>query len=549
MLNLLDRIGNLNPQLLRELKGRLTWRSFLTVIGVSIVAQMLLLLLFYTQLPNPDTKYSYSAYCSRLLKGALVDNCYDVDPKFFIINWRLWWQHIAQTLSLSIPFLWIVPGTFLLLSDLQNEERQGTLDFVRLSPRSAMNILLGKILGVPFFLYCTIASLIPFHAIAMLKAGHSPLFLFSYYGLMTAGAYLIFSFTLLFGFFSTSILKQSAQALGATILYGLLVAAIFVPGYITWNSATVWSRLVSYPAWDILGMNRVTSWTWFGLPISQNIAIAHLFTLANIAILCGWIWQGLTRCFHQPNATILPKRQSYGWITYLQILILGLGIQGSRTDAVTLRHLGVVILPIVLNLPIFLTLIALLTPQRQAVMDWARYRRMQSPRASLFKDLLFHDHSPAGIAIGLNLIIAGGLWLIAFALGTDWTKGQETIRIMLTLLSLTVIALYAAIVQWIVIQKTRKRSFIATSAIALLMLLPPVFVGLLSSGGLVSTSVKEGVILTSPFLWVLAQPGFSLSLSVWGALLSQLSLIAGINALIARQVRQIGASEVKKLTA
>ncbi|MGG6263325.1 hypothetical protein ACQ4M3_03095 [Leptolyngbya sp. AN03gr2] len=537
---MLDHIGNLNPQLLRELKGRLTWCSFLTVMALSIVAQVLLFLSFYTQLPtSEDLRYSW--YCAQIINGVLTRGCYD-NPKTFVIDWVFWWQQIAQTLYTAIPFLLIAPGTYLLLSDLQNEERHGTLDFVRLSPQSATTILLGKILGVPILVYCAIASLIPFHLFITLKAELPVSFLLSFYLVIAAGAFLIFSFTLLFGFFSKSILKHSAQALGVTIAYVLIVSSLYVWGYLIWNSETTWKALLQQPITYFT--NYADSyWTWYGLQISKNIAIAHLFTLTNVAILCAWIWQGLIRCFHQPTATILRKRQSYGLVLYLQIVVLGLSVQDQRSPLASDQAFGLIWMAIAMNLLIFLTLIAILTPQRQAVMDWARYRRSQSPRSSLLKDLLLHDQSPVGLSIALNLAIAFGMWRFVFSFEQKWVEGREETAIMLVFLSLTLMALYASIVQWIVIQRTRNRNFIAIGVIVLLTFVPALFASLLSLRDLISNSLRDTVILTSPFLWTLVTS--EIPTSIWSSLIAQFSLIAGINALIARQVHHIGASELK----
>ncbi len=539
---MLDQIGNLNPQLLRELKGRLTWRNILIVGALSIVAQVLVFLWFYGQLPTPEA-YQYNPYCGHMVGGEFIQGCTEnVSAKTFAIDWMLWWQHFAQALHTCIPFVLMLSGTYFLLSDLQNEERQGTLDFVRLSPRSASSILLGKILGVPILVYCAIASLLPLHIFVTSRAGNLS-FLPSFYMMLAAGSYLIFSFTLLFGFFSKSTLKRSAQALGVTIFYVLMVGAIFVPGYIMWNSETVWKTLLTAPILYITSPD--SSWFWFSLPISNNTAIAHLFTLLNIAILNGWVWQGLARCFHQPSTTILHKRQSYGLVFYLQSLVLGLSFQtyvSKGTDAP--QAFGTVLLPIVLNLLIFLPLAAILSPQRQTVMDWARYRHTQSPRSSLLKDLLFHDHSPAGLAMMVNLAIAGILWLGISVFGQERIWHGTQLSAILVLMSLITIALYAAIMQWLVIQKTSKRNFIAIALITILLLIPPAFAALLSSRGLISIPLRDIVLLTSPFLWSVS-PEVVSPLAVLSALLGQLSFIAGINALIARQVRQIGASEMR----
>ena len=51
-----------------------------------------------------------------------------------------------------------------------------------------------------------------------------------------------------------------------------------------------------------------------------------------------------------------------------------------------------------------LSLIAILSPQRQAIQDWARYRYERS--RSLWQDLIWSEKSPAQIAIAINLLIA-----------------------------------------------------------------------------------------------------------------------------------------------
>ncbi|MBE9011594.1 hypothetical protein IQ250_15400 [Pseudanabaenaceae cyanobacterium LEGE 13415] len=538
-----DRIGNLNPQLLRELKGRLSWRNALGVVAPMIMAQILLFLIFYTQLPT-DEDYQSSSYCAQIIKGVMTRGCYN-NPTTYVIDWVFWWQQMAQTLYTVVPFLLIAPGICLLLSDLQNEERHGTLDFVRLSPQPATTILLGKILGVPILMYCAIASLIPFHLYTSLKGAIPLSYLLSFYLLMAAGAFLIFSFTLLFGFFSKSILKNSAQTVGVTIAYVLIVSYVYVSSYLIWNSETTWKALLQQPV--IYFTSYATSyWTWYGFPISKNIAIAHLFTLTNVAILCAWIWQGLIRCFHQPTATILRKRQSYGLVLYLQIVGLGLGVQDLKNPVPSEQSLGLIFMAVVINVLIFLTLIAILTPQRQAIMDWARYRHNQSPKSSLLKDLLLHDQSPAGLSIAVNLAIALVMWLIVFSFGHEWFKGREAVSIMFVVLNLTLMALYASIVQWSVIQRTRKRNLIAIGMLFMLMFIPPSFALLLSLRGLISDNLRDSLILSSPFLWTIVSEKTFISIAAWNSLFAQLSLIAGINASIARQVHHIGASELKE---
>jgi len=52
----------------------------------------------------------------------------------FVINWQMWWLDLFTWLSLIGIFALLVAGTYLLISDLAHEERQDTLNFIRLSP-------------------------------------------------------------------------------------------------------------------------------------------------------------------------------------------------------------------------------------------------------------------------------------------------------------------------------------------------------------------------------------------------------------------------------
>jgi ABC-type Na+ efflux pump permease subunit len=73
-------------------------------------------------------------------------------------------------LSVIGIFALIVIGTYLLISDLAHEERRGTLNFIRLSPQSPENILVGKLLGVPILLYLVAVLAVPLHLWAGLAA-------------------------------------------------------------------------------------------------------------------------------------------------------------------------------------------------------------------------------------------------------------------------------------------------------------------------------------------------------------------------------------------
>ncbi|MHC5719890.1 MAG: ABC transporter permease, partial [Nostoc sp.] len=67
----------------------------------------------------------------------------------------------------------------------------------------------------------------------------------------------------------------------------------------------------------------------------------------------------------------------------------------------------------VYNLVLILSLIAVLSPHRQDVQDWARYRHQGvSSHKSVWQDLIWSEKSPALVAIAINLIIVTIPWLV-----------------------------------------------------------------------------------------------------------------------------------------
>jgi hypothetical protein len=59
-LNWLNRLGDRNPQLLGELRGRCQARSVAVTVGLAMVGQMLLLLFYWGQIPEVSNEYTQS---------------------------------------------------------------------------------------------------------------------------------------------------------------------------------------------------------------------------------------------------------------------------------------------------------------------------------------------------------------------------------------------------------------------------------------------------------------------------------------------------------
>ncbi len=168
----IDRLGDWNPQLLRELKGRLQWRSVLLTVALVAIVQVLFMMNFVQRLPSEPDVYSY--YCvngNSNLNGILCKT-----------DWTRWWRDIFNTLNWSIAFLVYLSGVYFLTTDINQEEQRGTMNFLRLSPRSSQTILLGKLLGVPSLSYLILILFMPLHLVVGIMMKIPLTFFLSYYG-------------------------------------------------------------------------------------------------------------------------------------------------------------------------------------------------------------------------------------------------------------------------------------------------------------------------------------------------------------------------------
>ncbi|XHX79582.1 MAG: hypothetical protein RBJ76_06605 [Stenomitos frigidus ULC029] len=167
------QLSDRNPQLLREIKGRVTRRNMLATLALSLVTQLLIV-----------------GYNWRRIGSAYAETSESQ------MMWRSWWFDIFNTITWIALLLLLLLGSYLLVKDIAKEERRGTLAFVRLSPEPAQNVLLGKLLGVPILLYEAIALTVPLHFWAASSAGLSLLTIASVYLLTAVSCSFVFSFTL-----------------------------------------------------------------------------------------------------------------------------------------------------------------------------------------------------------------------------------------------------------------------------------------------------------------------------------------------------------------
>jgi ABC-2 family transporter protein len=520
----LDRLGNWNPQLLRELRGKLNPGSILVTVLLGLLGQGLLLLFFWGHLPTLESR-GHSLYCAATWQPG----------RGCPIQWSRWWWTIQATLSGLLPYLLLVPTLFLLAIDLFQEQQKGTLKFLRLSPRSADSLLLGKLLGVPILNYLLLLLLLPLHGVSILLAGLPWHFILSYYSVWLGWGLLLAIVALLSG------VTQSAPSAGHQGIAGIsagtglvaLAALIGLPLISLWNSVTVWSnyRLVNFAQ---TAGETADPIRWFLLPINQNPGVAHLFLFVHLAIAITLFWRILRRAFAKPSATTISKRQSYALVTYLTVFALGWFFMDIRRDfqnaSVTIRS------PMsfyeVAGICIFATfgfvlLISLLSTPRQMVLDGLRSRQetqlqqrandasVTTRRFSLFQDELVGEKSSGVLAIGLNLVIFGVLTIVAWGISQDLAlnlqrmhgmiPGQEQHLFLpilgLLVMNLVLIANYALLAQIILLSATRKPNLWAFGCLALVIWLP-----ILCS--MLFGNAWRWLAYFTPFLWLQAHDPF-----------------------------------------
>jgi hypothetical protein len=496
------------------------------------------------------------------------------------INMQWWWKdhwgYIFHALSIVLIFSLLVGATYLLINNLAQEERQGSLNFIRLSPQSEQNILVGKILGVPILIYLITGLALPFHFLAGRSANIATSHILSFYTVLTAACILFFSAALLFGLVSRGLGGfQPWLGSGAVLIFLIIMlqAAIYSPGF---NHAAAWLRMLSpfdmmaylFPKlYNITYKNPelLPSLQFFYLPIGKShlsILAAHL---VNFSFWNYWVWEGLKRRFRNPNASLISKGQSYLLVTSLQIIFWGFTLQyvmnswksnsysSNATSSYDVNYQISTNLFFIglFNLVLLIGLVAILSPQRQKIQDWSRYRHQDSANKSLLQDLIWNEKSPSPLAMLLNLVIISApiiIWIvIAPALGNnhighlDWVNTIGRMKTILGIvMSITFMMICVTIAQRMLLIKSAKRVFWAIGIVAGVVFLPLIFVAML------------GYSYRDSALWLLTSiPWMGMEKAstplVFITLLAELSILAMLNYQLLRQVKLAGESATKAL--
>ena len=558
MISTYQKLGEKNAQLFRELKGRLKPKNTALALGISLLAQLLIVMSFRNRLPGRDFSGKITETTHRYCAGSLTEHYYNQYDCIndavgnSIINWQLWWLDIFIVLSLISAIAILTIGAYILINDLSREERNGTLNFIRLTPQSTQNIFLGKLLGVPILVYLAAAAIIPLHLWSGLNAQISLQLILGFDLWFVFCGIFVFSAALLFGLVN-SWMAGFQSWLGGGIVLGSML--LFTSKYITldgwdlldlFSPVTILSYLVpnafleNISIFDENVANRLSdlhNWQWFYLPVGASVIGAILFLIFNYCLWTALIWQSLKRCFRNPNATLLSKRQSYIVTACFTALSMGFALQNFNAERVSYG------IPLVWNFLFFCGLVASLSSQRQALQDWARYRREGVKKRKfyyLMQDLIWGEKSPAVVAIDFNLLIVAFLFVPTVLLVSREPSAQMEMLFGL-LLNVRLILICATIAQLMLLMKARKRALWAAGTVGSVIILPILTLAFLS---------VETYSMPVPFLFTaisFAAVKETTATSIFVALLSQFSVLVLLNLRLRQQLLKAGESASKAL--
>jgi hypothetical protein len=496
----IDRIGEWNPQLFRELKSRLTSHAAIGVVAISIALQAIAI-------------------------GVLVISDTPIATKI---------DRGFTTLSWLIPLGLILGSVYTLIADLHQEEKRGTLNFIRLTPQSARSILIGKMLGVPSLVYLGILITIPFHFILGLRLGIGLPLLFVWYCTIGATIYLCSSLAILYSLYG------GKYPLVFTIVLGLPI-----------------NTIISFYNYYLHAVARSHSWTtersltWFWLPILNNFYLCNGLIVATFCVISDWVWITIDREYINPTSTAFKKEHSYWMTLQFQLWLLGFALPIVNYSGVDRSISNFYILAIFYSIStiwVYCTIPQIL-PSKSSMQEWSRYRRdrvthkdRQWWQQDLLRDLVWHDASPIGLAILINVAISTTIWGLCFAICLPdrvWllkSLGGIIIVSILTLIHTVIINL--------IFLRARAKNRGAMPLIVLMSALPLC----LGFFGIITVDYRLSGLnlwLFSPFAWMGVT---QLSLPNIGSLIVvQLGILAGFTKLLQAKVQKLGRSETQAL--
>lgn len=567
--SLTHQIGEWNPQLLRELQGKVKLRNLILVSSLSIIGQFFVYLSNISKLPviissNPPPPNLYCtggypksftemSYYAHNYYQCLINSTGEID-----INWQLWWLDVFMTLSFISIFALILGGVYLLVADLTTEENRGTLNFIRLSPQLPKNILIGKILGVPSLIYLFTGLALPLHLYAGFSAHISPIFLILFYITLFASCLFFYSLSLLYSLVTPNLVGFKPWLITGGVLGYLWFINLLILSYNRTSFHTPFDWLnILYPGTILIYLEQFTEFTpsiffydmelnnlnywyqliWYGQPLIKNASLGIILMLGNYSLCTYFISCFLKRRFENPSITPISKLQSYLLTVVYTVVLMGFMSPCNQESYCSPEFSNSLIVFQSMSSVYFLGLIAGLTPHRDTIKDWTRYRYQQTTtKNSCWKDLLLGKRSPSSLALAINLLIN---WFITIPTILIFNTENNNLNLILGMLigQLTFL-IYGVLAQLLLLNKTEKRSLITSTTILAIIILPFLYVTVLNIN---STTNSLPWLLTFIPLYYLKDVELSMIVVTF---LSQLTLISFMTLKFTRQLKKIEDSQV-----
>jgi hypothetical protein len=497
----IDRIEEWHPQLFRELKSRLTGNAAIAIVAISISLQAIAI--------------GLAVSSNMAVKAKILMN-------FATLNWL-------------IPMGLILGSVYTLIADIHQEEKRGTLNFIRLTSQSACGILIGKMLGVPSLIYLGLLLVIPLHLVVGILAGVGLPMMLVWYCTVGATIYLCSSLAILYSLYG------GKYPIVFTLLFALPIQTI-VSIYNYYLNAVVTSQ------W----WTNESSLRWYGLPIINNFYICNTLIIATILAISYWLWVTIDREYINPASTAFKKEHSYWMNIQFQLWLLGFALPILNSEAIDNSSQNFVILATFYSIGTVgvYCLMPQILPSKLSTQDWSRYRcdrvnheHRQWWQQELFRDLVWHNASPIGLAMLVNVVILAVVWGTCFGIfvsDPEWLIKSLCGIIIISILML----IHTGVINLIFLQsKAKTRGVIP---LIILMSALPLLLGFIATIVLNHSNSGLWLFLFSPFAWIgvtqLALP------NIGAILMGQLGILAGITKLLQRRITQLGRADTQALS-
>ena len=529
--NLIDRVGNHNPQLFREIKSKITPSKVIFTAIFSFLAQLTFCVGFLGQLPGNINSFSNSAlnrYCTGISEPYEGNLCVKNLLGKWEIRWEIWWLDLFFGLSVICVFILLLVGTYLLIIDFIQEDKKGTLNFIRLSPIKGKDFFTGKMLGVPSLVLLFVSVAMPLHFYAGLHSNISPELILVFYLLVGISCAFFYSSALLFA----SIIRNYSILSALLATFVIFVLLTNTTPYFAGN--VVNARNVAWFAFDPLIFldylaesaqiyTTISGYSvgspyhilWYTKPIWGS-AWGMFFTLS-----LNYIWwtyiirKALERVYNTPKSTIFTKLDSY--LITSSYIFIWFGFMPLNDSSEVMRE-RLFLFQLSLSI-LFVVLIASISPDRQTLFNWSHYRH--NNRNNLLKDLIIGEKSPSVVAMIINSLLIL-CYYMTILLTLSLPAGTRLGGLLSLISQMTTLCIFALIVQLMLMTRVKRKVIMITSVFALLTIfLMLTLVILLVLTGVVFYMSPVGMIMLDSVNWL----GFSLTLILESLVFGSLSLV------------------------